>query len=214
MVQAVRSVHATPGRWVDTNAKLTAEVCAALVQAGYVGVFRYVPLPNNSALGDISSDEAEAITNSGLQLGLVQHPRSPANNVIAQHSGLQDGMAASDGARAAGYPPECHLFLDLEGVTGNQTQTALYCNGWSAQVAADGYGCGLYVGYQAILTAEQLYELPRFNRYWSDAGNRQVTTRSCCMRQKPGSIIIGGVKFDEDVMAPDLLGDLPMVAAG
>lgn len=208
----MRAAIATTGLWADTNARLTTEVCAALVRAGYVGVFRYVPLPRNSALGDISSDEAQAITTAGLQLGLVQHPRSPANNVIAQHSGLQDGMAASDAARATGYPPGCHLFLDIEGVTGNATQVALYCNGWSTQVAADGYGCGLYVGYSAILTADQLYQLPRFNRYWKDAGPRAVSTRGFCIEQHSGEVVIAGVKFDVDTVEADQLGDLPMVA--
>lgn len=209
----MKAVVATTGMWADTTWRITANVAQALRQAGYVGVYRYVPLPGNASLGDISLVEAHTITDAGLQLGLVQHCRRPPV-MLALHSGLQDATTATDAAREAGYPPGCHLFLDLEGAAGNATQVALYCNGWSTQVTADGYGCGLYVGYSAILSPDQLYALPRFDRYWSDAGPRAVSTRGFCIRQHSPEVTVGGVNFDRDTMAPDALGDLPMVAAG
>ena len=57
-----------------------------------------------------------------------------------------------------------------------------------------------------------LYDLPTVTSYWSDAGHREVATRGVATSQ--GKLItLGGVDFDTDLMAPDLLGDLPMVAA-
>lgn len=209
---AVKSAVATPGAWVDTTWKITANVAQALRHAGYVGVYRYVPLPRDASLGDISLSEAQTITDAGLQLGLVQHCRRPPV-MLALHSGLQDATAATAAARAAGYPEGAHLFLDLEGVVGNESQVALYCDAWSAQVTGDGYGCGLYVGYSAVLGPDELYQLPRFDRYWSDAGPRVVATRGFCLRQHSPEVTVAGVSFDRDTMAPDDLGDLPKVCS-
>ncbi|HEX8792998.1 MAG TPA: glycoside hydrolase domain-containing protein [Polyangiaceae bacterium] len=201
------AAKATPGRWVDSSTPLTPAVCAELVREGIVGVVRYVPLPNNPAHADISAAEAALILDAGLQLLLVQHVRMPPWSP-SQHDGYTDGAIAAGSARAAGYAPGCHVFLDIEGVQGDAASTSLFCDNWARAVKSAGYRAGLYCGYSDPLSADQLYERPGFTTYWSDAGHRRVSTRGVAMTQG-NEITIAGTKFDTDVIAPDLLGEVP-----
>lgn len=205
---------ATPGAWVDTSTPITPHVAAALKAAGKVGVFRYVPLPGNSAKADISGVELGCLLDAGLEVGLVQHVRGePPKRPLWQpgaHDGVLDAQAAIACAQAAGYPPGCHIFQDLEACDGSSMQVLTYCIDWGRTMLAGGYLCGLYVGYAAVLTPDALYALPSPTSYWSDAGRRQVSTRGCAVQQA-GSVDLAGVGFDVDLIAPDALGGLPFV---
>jgi len=201
---------ATPGAWVDTSWKLTPSVLSALKQAGKVGVMRYVPLPGNASAGDISGGEMADILVADLELLLVQHVRRPPWLPQA-YSGLLDGQAAADSARAVGYPPGAHVFLDLEGAAGQPSDAEKWTNDWAAAVKCEGYLAGLYVGYSALLSPLELYALPDFDCYWSDAGPRQVATRGFAIKQG-AEVTIGGVTFDLDEVRQDLLGGLPVAA--
>jgi hypothetical protein len=75
-----------------------------------------------------------------------------------------------------------------------------------------GYRAGLYHGYSVPLGALDIFDLPGFDCYWSDAGNRPVTTRGNAITQGP-EVTIAGVKFDLDVVASDLQGGLPFMAS-
>lgn len=205
---------ATPGRWADTNTKLTVISATELKGLGFVGVARYVRLPDpkNSTASDIDPIELKMLIGVGLELLLVQHCRIPGNLGWrpVDHSGGVDAVAAVSHARLAGYPDGAHLYLDLEGINGTVAQTTSYCNDWSGRVEDEGYSAGLYVGYQVPLTAGELYALPHVSSYWSDAGPRAVATRGFALKQGLQHVL-AGVQIDEDVMAPDLLGELPLV---
>jgi hypothetical protein len=206
---------ATPGLWFDCSTKLNAVTALGMARRGYVGVFRYLPLPPpNSPVGDIDSAEVIAITQAGLELSLVQHVRSPGWDPVKQ-SGTIDGGIAAHYATTAGVALGKHLFLDLEGVRVGATaaQCKIYCEAWAAEVIAHGYKAGLYVGYQIPMSPVDLYDLHGIDCYWSDFGHRLVATRGCAIIQKNPDILVGSLKVDEDEVKADLLGDLPWVTA-
>ena len=200
---------APPCEIVDTNAKLGVAALQAVLNAGYAGVARYLPLPRNNAGGDISADELRAILDAGLGLLLVQHVRSPPWNP-ANHSGEEDAQAALQLARDVGYLPGAHIFLDLEGIVpGSAEATKAFAEAWAKAVVTAGYLAGCYVGYDVPLNAQQLYDLHSVTSYWSDAGPRRVATRGFAMKQH-AEIAIAGVKFDPDTIASDLCEETPM----
>jgi hypothetical protein len=216
---------ARPGNWLDTDAPLSDAVLAEVASHGYEGIFRYVPLPRNSSILDISPGELARICatvcpdGKKLQCGLIQHPRSPANNKLTQHDPGIDALTAADAALAAGYPAGCHLALDFEGLLGTEgvpftSNTTQVCGQWAADwqavILEAGLRAMLYVGYDVPLDPTDLYRLPGFDSYWSDGGHRKVATRGCALMQGP-PVTIHGVGFDRNVMAPDLLGELPWV---
>jgi hypothetical protein len=206
---------ATPGAWCDSSTVLTPNVCAALVQAGKLGVARYVPFAGLSRLGCISAEEIETIAAAGLQCVLVSHVRgTPAGNFHwhpSAFSGSADAGAAVDCAADAGYPQGAHIFLDLEGISDGAAQTAAYAQDWQHAVIAAGYKAGLYYGFDCPLDANAKYLLPG-DCYWSAPGQGTVATRGVAIRQGQ-EVTIAGVSFDADVVASDLLGGLPLVAA-
>lgn len=213
---AVIARPATPGPWVDTNWRITPSVAAALKAAGKVGIGRYVPLPNNPSAGDITGTEVGCILDAGLDLLLVQHVRRPPW-YADMHSGRDDGLQAAKSATEAGYPNDCHLWLDLEGLGqgmgGSALAVGMFANDWARAVIGEGFRAGLYVGYAVPLSPVELYQLPGFTSYWSDAGHRLVAVRGVAIQQGAPEVTIAGVRFDPDVMAPDGKGDLPMVCA-
>jgi Domain of unknown function (DUF1906) len=199
------------GRVVDTSTKLSMPgVFDAITGAGYLGVIRYVPLPENEATADIDAVELQAILGAGLGLLLVQHPRYPGWNPSTEN-GATDAATAIDFARAAGYAKGAHIFLDLEGIAAAATAeaTIVFANAWAAAIVNSEYLAGCYVGYDVPLTAVQLYDLHDVNTYWSDDGQRAVATRGFAMKQGAG-IKIASVSFDPDVVKPDQKGETPM----
>jgi hypothetical protein len=220
------AARARTGNWLDTDVPLSDPVLADIAAAGYEGVYRYVPLPGNNPMMDISPGELQRICSTRrpdgttLQCGLIQHPRSPENNNLTLHPPSRDAAEAADVAVASGYPLGCHLGLDFEGLFGKSgelrsvnTRDAVFGWGcaWGDGVLLSGFLAQLYLGYDVPLSAADAYDMPPFTQYWSDAGHRVVATRGCSMSQG-GSVVIHGVQFDRDVLAPDLLGDVPMVA--
>ena len=206
---------ATPGLWFDCSSRLSALTAASMKARGYVGVFRYLPLPPpNSPIPDINAVEVAAITQAGLELSLVQHVRLPGWDP-ARQSGTVDGGIAAHYATTAGVALRKHLLLDIEGVKLGATaaQLKIFIEAWAAEVIAHGYKAGVYVGYQIPMSPLDLYDLHGINCYWSDFGHRVVATRGCAIIQKNPDILVGGIKIDEDSVAPDLLGGLPWVTA-
>lgn len=214
---------ARAGNWLDTDQPLADPVLADIAAAGYQGVIRYVPLPNNPTLLDISAGELERICAAtradGLRLQclLIQHPRLPANCDLTKHSPQLDGQTAAQWCASVGYPAGCHLGLDCEGLAGasgelTAVNTPDVCIAWASVwqhvVIEAGFRAMLYEGYDVPLTPVQLYQLPGFDQYWSDAGHRRIDTRGVSITQG-GEVVIHGVKFDRDVVRPDLLGDAP-----
>jgi hypothetical protein len=198
---------ATVGNWIDTDYPLSPHVISALVSIGKRGVIRYVPLPGDDSVGDISRTELENICGAGLELLLVQHPRYAGWNPAA-HSGDKDAAAALAKAEAVGYPHGCHLYLDLEGINGSAAGTIGFSVDWEHTLIAGLLRAGLYCGFGVPLNSVDLYDLPGFNSYFSDAADRKVATRGTAILQGP-PVTIAGVGFDLDSVRRDLLGELP-----
>jgi hypothetical protein len=211
---------ARSGNWLDCDQPIGNGVLQDVIANGYQGIWRYVPLPNNSALLDISAGELERICAAGIQCALIQHPRLPQYNDLTRHDPEEDARSAVARAIQVGYPEGSHLGLDFEGLKGTRdvpitSNTPDVCENWAtswqAYIRAAGFMALLYVGYDVPLDAQQLYELPGFDQYWSDAGHRSVATRGVSITQG-GSVTIHGIQFDRDVLRPDLLGAVPWVA--
>src|SRR5271165_4716922 len=196
---------ATPGLWCDSSTKLTRAYASGLKAAGYIGVFRYVPLPGVNAAADIDAGELAMLLDVGLEVGLIQHVRFPGWNP-RDHAGTVDGATASAAATAAGFAAGAHLWCDFEGVDTTCTAEGarVFLEAWAKTVIGAGFLAGLYVGYQQPLTAEQLYDLHGLNQYWSDAGHRKVATRGVSISQGPEIQDAGGLRIDTDQVAPDL----------
>src|SRR6202789_3267989 len=134
--------------------------------------------------------------------------------------GQAHGAAEERNAKAAGYLPAANLWQDLEGVssTSKPQDVIDYCNEWGNAVIAAGFLHGLYVGYDAILSAQELYALPTVRSYWSDFGNRSVAIRGFAMKQLTNDTVIPDLPFpiDLDLVHADMLGARPtwMMADG
>ena len=209
---------ATPGDWVDTNQVLTAQVLSAVRSANKVGVGRYVPLPSNpDGIGDISAEELARICDIVGQCLLFQHVRSAEKGFTgwrpSQHSGDEDANCAVAHAIRVGYPQGNHLCLDFENIDDTMFAAMKFATDWQATVRAAGFKAMLYVGFQVPLYSLDLFELPGFDSYASDTGNRQVATRGTSYLQTRFDVLIGGVRFDTARMRVDQLGSLPYVAA-
>jgi sugar phosphate isomerase/epimerase len=197
-----------PGKIADTSTKLTPAVIQKVSELGYRGIVRYVPLPNNPPSKDIDREELEAILGGGLGVLLVQHVRRPPWNP-AEKSGSTDALNALEFARAAGYLPNAHIFLDLEGIAGTSQGTKQFAEEWAKTIVDAGYSAGCYVGFDVPLSAEQLFQLRHINSYWSDAGPRKVATRGFAIKQH-AEINIVGTRFDPDTVQQDELGETPL----
>jgi hypothetical protein len=215
MLGIAATAHACYG--VDTDSRLTAASAKALRAAKYKGngiefVVRYVSIGQESGW-DITAAEVGYILGAGLALLLVQHVRMPNWTPSAYQGGI-DGAQAAKNAAAVGYAKGCHLVVDLEGVhPGTPASVVIaYINAWAKAVVSAGYQAMVYVGYNTMLTPEQLYEdLPDVHAYWSDFGSREVAVRGFMMKQLTDTQEIPGVPFsiDPDKIMPDNNGALP-----
>jgi hypothetical protein len=208
--------HAKPGDLgFDCNQPLTATSAQQFLQAGFVFALRYLSRSTPGASTDLTLDEARAITGSGLGLMAVQHV-APAGWSPTAALGTSQGQAAAANAQAAGLPAGINLWLDLEGVAeGTAAQDVVdFCNAWSAEVAAAGYLPGLYVGSNAVLSGEQLYEELSFAYYWQSGSQvPEVATRGYCMVQEiDAALVLDGVAYDLDTVQADQLGHVPVWA--
>jgi hypothetical protein len=211
------AVPATSGRWLDSDTPLSDAVLDLIAAGGYVGVFRYCPLPGNNPLYDISRGELERILAKGLQLSLVQHVRGTLPRYLwrpADHDGAADAHHAAGHALGCGFPIGAHLAQDLEACDGRTMGPEIekYCTDWGNSCKASGLIHRLYVGYAVPLSAQELYELPTPNSYWSDMGDRHVAVRGFDTKQG-ASLTLGGVEFDSDEVKADALGSVFMCAA-
>ena len=208
---------ATPGEWIDTNQGCSAAVLSALRAEGKVGVGRYVPLPRNRSAGDIGAEELARICDLVGQCLLFQHVRSPEPGFTgwrpSHHSGVEDAEAAVDHALMVGYPQGSHIVLDFENIDDTPQAATKFAIDWQATVRAAGWRAMLYVGFQVPLHALDLYDLPGFDCYASDLGDRRVATRGTSYLQTRYNVVIAGVGFDTATMRADALGSLPYVAS-
>jgi glycoside hydrolase-like protein len=199
------------GIGADTNSRVSPYVARVLSAAGKVWVGRYVSLPGNSPVNDISIYELETITGAGLSASLIQHVRSGHWNP-AEHSGHDDGAHAAAHALSVGYPQGCHLYLDLESMSGTAEDAIVFANQWSAAVKDSGYRAGLYSGFDVTLTPGQLFHDLEFDSYWTAPGPWSVAIRGSAIKQGL-TLSVAGVEFDVDTISKDLLQSLPFACA-
>lgn len=210
----------------DCNVRLTSAWAKAMYEHGYRFAVRYVrrEQANNH---DITAAEMLTILQAGLGIMLVQHvapenwnprARGAVNNVYG--SGAAYGAVAAQEARAAGLPRGVTLWCDLEGVGEPNTAANViaFCNNWEKAVSEAGFASGLYVGWHAGLNAHDLYYRLRFKRYWSayNANREQIPeVRGVQMMQlaypPPSHRAPVPFEYDEDIIAPDHMGDSPIL---
>lgn len=210
--------RATPGRWLDCVTPLTDAVLAAVAAATpkVVGIIRSAPLPRNNTSGEVTAAELARILDHGFESMWYQRVRgTPATDMLwtpSQHDGQEDAACAAKWAHDAGYPDGMHGWQDLEATSDTAVGVLGYCMAWGRTLIGAGFRVGLYVGYSPGLTPEQLYSLPAPESYWHGGGGPTVATRGYAIRQG-ASVTIAGVKFDENLVAPDAVGDLPYCVA-
>lgn len=197
-------------RVVDTSSRTNSMLRGELRRLGYAGVIRYVPLPGVNPALDITAEELDGILGDGMGSWWVQHCRYPG-----WHPGLcdpeADALHAVQFAKAAGYAPGTHGFVDAEGMaTGTTEDEAFaYNTAWCHVVVSEGFSAGIYVGYQQPQSAASLYAIHDASSYWSDMGHRVVAQRGCAVHQE-AEIHVLGVSFDPNTIGPDLRGETPL----
>jgi hypothetical protein len=127
-----------------------------------------------------------------------------------QALGQQDGQEAVANAETVGFPERVSLWCDLEGVKSSRQAREVidYCEAWFKAVNAAGYIPGLFVGAGAILTGQQLYDLP-FQHYWrSQSRVPDIPNRGYQVIQLSPSLQLNGVWIDLDVALDDNEGGM------
>jgi hypothetical protein len=198
------AIPAVPG--FDCNTILFADLAQQFYRQGYKFCVRYLSRGQESSQ-DLTEQEATDILNAGLALMPVQHVRKPGW-LPNQALGQQDGQAATANAQTVGFPAGVNLWCDLEGV-GNSAQpqdVIDYCKAWYEAVSTVGYIPGLYVGAGALLTGQQLYDLP-FQHYWrSQSRVPEIPNRGYQILQLFPSVELNGVWIDFDIAQTDKEG--------
>ena len=192
----------------DCDATLSADLARHFFTQGYKFCLRYLPRGQGSSL-DLTEQEATDILNSGLALMPVQHVRKKEWSPN-QAMGQQDGQEAAANAATVGFPERVSLWCDLEGVKSSTQALEVidYCKAWYRAVNAAGYLPGLFVGAGAILTSQQLYDLP-FQHYWrSQSQVPDIPNRGYQIIQLSPSLQVNGVWIDLDVALDDNEGGM------
>lgn len=216
----------------DCNERVPLEHGLKFRNAGYRFVVRYVRRDQKHGF-DLTVPEVLDIMKAGLALMVVQHvapegwqPRALGNGTHTAEfrrrqleilgSGAAYGSVAAQETAALGIPRGVTLWCDLEGVSNSApaANVIAFCKNWYAKVKEAGYDPGLYVGYNAGLTADHLYWKLPFARYWG-AYNVDVTPaeRGYQMKQKPYPSPIKRLpvpfQYDEDEILVDHKGGTP-----
>jgi hypothetical protein len=177
---------------------------------GYRFCLRYLSLTTETS-GDLGAQEASDILNAGLALMPVQHVLDPGWNPT-QALGQEFGQNAAANAQQVGFPAGVNLWCDLEGAApATDAQDVIdYCRAWYQAVNSAGYVPGLYVGAEAVLSGQQLYDLP-FQHYWRSASIvPSIPTRGYQILQLLTSIPVGEMQIDLDFTQNDSEGGQPL----
>jgi hypothetical protein len=208
-------------RGFDTAETVTSSAAVAFRRMGYRFCVRYVrrDKPHASAL---KGGEAKSLLNVGIGLMIVQYVESETAWTPSTAKGAKNGAVAASECELLGVPWGVTVWCDLEGVAlGTSSQRVIdYCNAWHAAVSVAGYVPGIYVGYRAGLTPNQLYRALKFTHYWG-AYNLNVdqfpAVRGIQMKQssarqsdRPKGVAID---FQTDRVRADALRGRPTVLA-
>jgi hypothetical protein len=204
----------------DANDVVSPLAAAAFYDHGYRFCVRYVRRRSPHSY-DLSPQEAAGILASGLGLMLVQHV-APEGWTPTAPLGADYGDVAASEATRVGMPAGVTVWCDLEGVAPRTPprQVIDYCNRWHAAVAGAGFVPGLYVGFGAGLSPDQLYRSLRFTHYWGAYNlppDKEPAVRGLQMKQRvrrqrdkvPGF----GALFQVDEVRTDALRGRPALLA-
>jgi hypothetical protein len=194
----------------DVNQVLSANDAKGLKDSGYDFCIRYIPRAEKLAAGNITYAEALDILNAGLALMVVQHVALPGWSPTADLGTAYGSYAATYIQQFVGFPPGVNIWCDLEGVANGTTaqDVIAYCRAWYNAVKAAGYIPGIYVGYDVVLSPEQLYQDLPFKHYWRAYNGPQVATRGYQLLQKI-EVRVNHITIDPNIIQSDNLGGLP-----
>jgi Domain of unknown function (DUF1906) len=208
-------------RGFDADEKISPRTAAAFYAQGYRFCLRYVGRVKSGAK-DLKRSEAQGLLAAGLGLMPVQHVASETQWAPTPGKGRSYGAFAAAEAERIGIPPGVTVWCDLEGVAlgTDPNSVVAYCNEWHSAVAKAGFVPGLYVGWQAGLSATRLYRDLRFTHYWAAYNlnaDEAPVTRGVQMRQAvrmPKDRVPGvDFLFQTDRVRADALGGRPTLLA-
>jgi hypothetical protein len=189
----------------DVDMVIAPTIAKALRNAGMIFAVRY--------LGSLTSAECDSLLGAGLALMPVTF------------ADAWNGPQTVAQLRACGILEGVTVWLDVEGLGGDPTTAAEGAKAkirtWADEVRAAGFDPGLYVGAQALLTSQELYELP-VDRYWHSMSritdrNGALAAPICgwCMHQLYPTVPVAGIPVDVNFIQKDFRDRLPtwMVAA-
>jgi len=203
----------------DVDQRVGPQAAKALAANGYSFAVRYLPRVTQG-MNDLTATEVCQLLAGGLAVMAVQHVESETSWVPSAEKGEAYGSGAARAAKAVGLPAGVTVWLDLEGVAEGTDAAVVvaYCQAWYAMVADAGYEPGLYFGWHAGLTGEQLYHALSFARFWAAYnadGDQYPTPRGACMRQRLAEKgeFTGYLELDVNTVQADALGGLPTLLA-
>lgn len=192
----------------DANQILSAADAANLKSKGYQFCIRYIPRMASLASGNLTNAEAVDILNAGLALMVVQHVALPGWVPNTSLGTAYGSHAATYAKGVVGLPAGVNVWCDLEGVAvGTAAADVIaYCQAWYYAVHAAGYIPGVYVGYDTILTPQQLYSDLSFQHYWRAYNGPQVAHRGFQLLQHVQKSV-DGILIDPNTTQTDDLGN-------
>jgi hypothetical protein len=112
---------------------------------------RYIPLAGISPTGDLTSAEAVALTENGLAVLVVQHPRGGtyASNSAAATKGTSDGNEAVSYLSGISAPSGIFVYCDIESFD-TAAHAAAWADAWATVVNGSSYKAAYY-GPQNVL---------------------------------------------------------------
>lgn len=191
----------------DVNSRLTATSARNLKNAGYHFCIRYIPRTAALVKGNLTNAEALKILNAGLALMAVQHVAIEGWHPTASLGTAYGSFAATYASQTVALPPGLNIWCDLEGVAPGTAAADViaYCQAWYTAVAAAGYIPGIYVGWDTMLTSQQLYQKLSFKHYWRAYNGPQVDVRGFQLVQHTEATV-SGITIDPDTTQNDNLG--------
>lgn len=191
----------------DTIASIDPVAAARLKKAGMDFAVRY--------LGSLTSKEIDGMNEAGLAVMPVTYGMKHGTQLTASLGTLY-GQSTVIRCNQINIPKNTTIWLDLEDCFGEPDDIMAFVNKWAEQVSQAGYMPGLYVGFGAKLTSEQLYSLAVV-RYWQSL-SKETDARGalaepgcgwCMIQLYPANQDVAGVQVDFDVIQSDYKGRVP-----
>lgn len=194
----------------DVNAPLPTNKYVEFKEAGNSFAIRYIPRTPALIKGNLTAVEIESVISSGLALSLVQHVPLPGWQP-SEELGKEYGEYAGTYCEQIGLPKGVNVWLDLEEVSSSATaqQVIDYCQAWYVAVLSHGFLPGLYVGWNVIISPEQLYSKLSYKNYWRAYNGGAVATRGFQLIQETEKTL-NGITYDPNHVQIDAFGGLPI----